>query len=1144
MSCSTCGAALPTGARFCASCGAPVVQAAQEERRIVTILFADLVGFTKLSERLDPEQVKRLVDSCFECLVDVVHEFGGRVDKILGDGMLVLFGAPVAHEDDAERAVRAAMRMQDVLASHAAASPLIGSNDIQMRVGINTGEVLVGTLAGTDYTAMGDVVNTAQRLQAAAPPGGVYVGGSTYALTAHTVQYASAGDLVAKGREQAVPAWMALHATAPPGSRRSRRRDIPLIGRDAEFTVVEAAGKVVLHRGRALALNIVGEGGVGKSRLVDEVVGRFRNKPGAAVLEGACVPYGESNIWFPIASALATYLDLDQSQPAAELRAVATERSRAFFPEATPAEHARTVDVFAHLMGHPSAIDKMDPAVARSTIHHAVASVLDVRAQDGPVVLSVDDLHWADPGLLALLEHTVNALSRRPFVLVTAMRPGTEVLWPPRSERTTTVSITLQPLSREDTEALARALLGDNEAAGDHRLLNALFERSGGNPLFLQELVALTEGGSRSELPDSLRSLIAARLDQLTLEQRQMLENAAVLGTAGLVKSLERFASEAGQTFHHSTLDELDDAGLLMVHGRRWEFRSDSVRDAAYQTLTKTVRAQRHAGVARALTTMNAPLDDRAHHMAAAAELMQEFGRVEGVPADIAQRAMSLLTAAADRALDSGSLRAAVRFSTRAIGLATAAQTADADIARLRIVRAAAEIEQRSYDAATADIEAITALADRLEDPVIEAEAHRLNGMLANVAGRMDEARTELGVAVDLLRQCERPDLLARALRIRGFIEMFGGSLVDAEWFFGEADALYRELGDERGMAYIDQHRAWIAFLSNDLPTARQRLSHAAETLGGLGDRNGVGWAFGLMAFIEFFEGHFDEAERLARVVAREADERGDDWAVGMMDTLLADLSLWRGHLEPALSGAEKARGRFKRLADKFGLVQALAPLVRAQVALGMHSAAQRTAEELLALAETGRHGPFPLLAVAGAAMHRGLGPVAEHMADRAINELQAIGAATFEPEVVLAVAQLQQGRVDDALVTMERCTARQQHPFTMAAAALIHAAAGQDDDALEATDAVISEPGASYLDQVFAYVAAAGAAARLGQAEQAELSAQAAVARALGTGDVVAMSLATHTYAAVTGNHHPAHDERTPLGDGWATVVRLVTAR
>lgn len=175
-----------------------------EERRIVTIVFADLVGFTTLAERMDPEQVKRLIDACFERLVDVVVEFGGKVDKILGDGMLVLFGAPVAHEDDPERAVRAALRMQETLAHYVATSELAGSADIRMRVGINTGEVLVGTLAGTDYTAMGDVVNTASRLQAEAPAGGVLVGEVTHGLTSHTFRYEPAGTLQPRGREQAL----------------------------------------------------------------------------------------------------------------------------------------------------------------------------------------------------------------------------------------------------------------------------------------------------------------------------------------------------------------------------------------------------------------------------------------------------------------------------------------------------------------------------------------------------------------------------------------------------------------------------------------------------------------------------------------------------------------------------------------------------------------------------------------------------------------------------------------------------------------------------------------------------------------------------------------------------------------------------
>lgn len=1105
------------------------------------MLFADLVGFTALAERMDPEQVKRLIDACFERLVEVVVEFGGKVDKLFGDGMLVLFGAPVAHEDDPERAVRAALRMQETLAQYVATSVLAGSADIRMRVGINTGEVLVGTLAGTDYTAMGDVVNTASRLQAEAPSGGVLVGEVTYGLTSHTFRYETAGLMQPRGREQSLKAWLAMEATAPPGTRRRRRRDVGIVGRHPELAMADAALDMVVRNGRGVLLHVNGENGVGKSRFVDEVIQRIRDQGEVSVLEGACVPYGETNVWWPIASALSNYLDLDPGVPIDAARTAATERVQHMFPSIDAAGTARLVDVFTHLLGYPSPIDRLDPANARSTIHHTVALVMEARSQRGPMVLSIDDVHWADPVLLDLFEHLVTSLGRHAFLLITAMRPGSDTLWPPRSDRSTVVSLTLQPLTRADTEQLACALLGD--APRDEQLLTALYERSGGNPLFLLELVALTEaGGGNRELPDSLRTLIAARLDQLTHEQRQMLENAAVLGTSGAIAGLEKFARELGQVYHPEVLHDLDDLGLLEVHGRRWEFRSESVRDAAYQTLTKAARAQRHSGVAKAMGTTG-HLDDRAHHTAAAAELVQELGHVGGVPKDVVAQAVQLLTAAADRAFETGSLRMCVRHSSRALALSAADDTPAKDLAHLLLVRAGAYVDQRNVDAATQDIDALQNIAEQLGDASLEAEAFRLRGSLSHVAGRMDDARRELGQAVDLLRHAERPDLLARALRVRGFVEMFGGSLGEAEWFFGEADQLYQSLDDERGLAYIEQHRAWIAFLSGDLALARQRLTHAADTHNRLGDRNGVGWAYGLLAFVEFFEGHFDEAESLAEVIGDEAAQRGDEWAAAMMNTLLADLRLWQGKLEDAAQLAERARARFKKLDDKFGLMQALAPLVRAQVALGNHAAAQRSSEELLALADTGQRGPYPLMSVAGAAMHKGSANVAVAMAERAIAEIAEIGGRAFEPLVVLALGYAQQGRTEEALATIESVPPEGiAHPFTQAVAALVHAAIGQPELAISRADAVAHTAGATYLDQVFAYVAAAGAYAQLGDAPQAELSAQAAVARALGVGDVVAAALATTTFEAVTGTRHSAHDERTPLGEGWVTLVdRLV---
>ena len=1143
MLCPSCASQIPADARFCSTCGYAITASQAEERRITTVLFADLVEFTTLAEHRDPEAVKRLIDSCFQLLVDDITSFGGRVDKILGDGILALFGAPVAHEDDAERAVRAALRMQATLAHFVGTSGLSGSAGIRMRIGINTGEVLVGTLAGTEYTAMGDVVNTASRLQSAAPPGGILVGHTTYSLASQAIHFEPAGELDARGREQSVKTWLAVEATAPPGSRSRRGRSGPLIGRAPELAIGRAALDLVTIANRSVLLAISGENGVGKSRLADELIDHMHNSVDAAVLEGACVPYGEANVWFPIANALCRYLDLDPTLPVTEIRGIARQRATQLLANVDDTEIERMVDVFLHLLGHPSPIDKLEAPAARASIHHAVSRVLELRTQERPVVLSINDLHWADAALIGLLEHLVTSLSRSPFALITAMRPRSEVAWPPHTERATVVSLNLQPLGQVATEELAAQLLADQCA--DPKLLTALYERSGGNPLFLHELAALAAaGGGIRELPNSLRALIIARLDQLSPDQRQIIENAAILGTSGSIASLQTFADELGQRFDASKLRELDDLGLLEVRGRRWEFRSDSVRDAAYQTLTKAARARRHAGVAKAMANFPAGLDDRAHHTATAAELVRELGPVEGVVNTIADDAVKLLTAAAERADDNGSMRVATRHASRALELLPSGPEHEERRVRLQLIRAGALLDLRDFDAARVDLDSALASASQRGDVAAEGDAHRLLGSMHHASSRLPEARLELGQAVDLLRTVQRPDLLARALRARGFIELFGGSLVDAEWFFGEADTLYRLLDDQRGLAWLEQHRAWISFLSGDMALARDRLNHAADTLDKLGDRSGVGWAFGLLAFVEFFERHFAEAEALAELVIREADQRGDEWAVGMMQTLLADLRLWQGDLSEAANLAEQARSRFKKLKDRFGLIQATAPLLRAQIALGQAGAAQRSTEELLTLAEMSVQGPFPLMAVAGAAMHRGDGATAVEIADRAIAETDELNGSAFEPHIARLVGLLQLGRIDEASISFSELKPHElAHPFANGAAALLYATLREPDLSLEHAHQVAEAAGATYLDEVFAYVGAASAHVQLGNKPQATLSIEAAVVRALDVGDVVAIALATNAYQHLIGRPHPAFDQPTQLEAGWLTVIDSLPA-
>jgi hypothetical protein len=292
----------------------------------------------------------------------------------------------------------------------------------------------------------------------------------------------------------------------------------------------------------------------------------------------------------------------------------------------------------------------------------------------------------------------------------------------------------------------------------------------------------------------------------------------------------------------------------------------------------------------------------------------------------------------------------------------------------------------------------------------VEGEARSLLGSLHHLEGNHVAARRELGRAVELLRDTDATAKLASALRQRGFIELFGGSLVDAEWYFGEAESVYRGLDDERGLAYVEQHRAWAAFMSGDLDLADASLHHAADTLARLGDRNGVGWARGLLAFVRFFQRRFAEAEELAVSVGAEANGRGDDWAAAMMQTLIADLRLWQGKLEEALTNADQARARFPSPRRQARPDPGAVRRDPRQVALGRVAAMNRSSEELMTLAESSPMGPVPLLAVGGAAMHRGDASVALAAVDRAMTDLVEVRSGSFEAHVIRSIALAQLG--------------------------------------------------------------------------------------------------------------------------------------
>ena len=323
MVCVSCSQPLPEGARFCSFCGHEVRSNAVEERRVVTVLFADLVGYTALSEHVDPERVKRVVEGAFQPLIDEIERFGGRVDKVLGDGILALFGAPVAHEDDPDRAIRAAIEM------HAALDGYVGEigldQQLQLRIGINTGEVVVGTVSGTDdYTAMGDVVNVASRLQAMAPPGGTYFGASTADLLSPDIERVLVARTEVRGRDQTEAVWQVTGRLERVILGRSPH-DVRFIGRSTQHELMASVMSLVAG-GRGAVVSVSGEAGSGKTRLVNEALSRFPSRE-VVIFSGVCAPYGETNVWAPIATALLKLMGTDRDVPAARLREMVEELS-------------------------------------------------------------------------------------------------------------------------------------------------------------------------------------------------------------------------------------------------------------------------------------------------------------------------------------------------------------------------------------------------------------------------------------------------------------------------------------------------------------------------------------------------------------------------------------------------------------------------------------------------------------------------------------------------------------------------------------------------------------------------------------------------------------------------------------------------
>ena len=677
MPCPACGTENPAAAKFCIECGtalaasatapAPTAEALPEERRKATIIFADLSGYTAVSERLDPERIKSLVDRALRRLGEEIERHGGSIDKYIGDNVMGVFGAPIAHEDDPERAVRAGLAMQAAMGEvNERISTDVGAS-FELRVGINSGEVLAGRV-GDGYTVIGDPVNVAARLQAAARPGTVVVGEITHRLTAAAIEYSELVPLELKGKSEPVPAWEAVRAVVRGRAGRGPRVSTPLVGRKAESDQLLSLYERVVGDGRPHLVTVIGQAGVGKSRLLRELavrVGGLDRPP--AVRLGGCPSYGSGLSYWALGEIVRGSFEIVDSDNAAaawgKLSGGVAELLAASGSEEAPERVAAALGRPLAIepppgVGHESA-ELENPQQSRERLFSAVRTLVEAASARDPLIFAVDDIHWADEGMLDLIEHLAR-WARGPVLIVCLARdelldrrPG----W--GGGRLNATTIALEPLRSEQARELVGALL----PASGGELADEVAVRSGGNPLFAEEMVKriLEEGSGATEaLPETVHSVLAARLDSLPRPERRVLQSASVVGQTFWEGSI----GEAGERELDlgPTLEALQEKDLIvpiaggrLAGQREYAFKHVLIRDVAYATLPKAVRARKHAEVGSFISDRAADRSEGvvgmvAEHYSRAASLGAAADLEPGELDRFADNALEALEAAGDGA--------------------------------------------------------------------------------------------------------------------------------------------------------------------------------------------------------------------------------------------------------------------------------------------------------------------------------------------------------------------------------------------------------------------------------------------------------------------------------------------------------------
>jgi class 3 adenylate cyclase/tetratricopeptide (TPR) repeat protein len=872
-------------------------------RKTVTVLFCDVTGFTSLGERMDPETMRRVMLHYFDEVSTVLERHGGTVEKFIGDAVMAVFGVPVVHEDDALRAVRAADEMRRALARLNGELEEKFGVRLEERIGINTGEVVVGDPTLRQTVATGDAVNVAARLQQAAQPGEILLGRETHRLVVDRVRAGPLETFHAKGKSEPVRSWR-LDEVRAGADLIFRRLDSPLVGREHERDRLHAAYRAALEEQSCRLVTVLGLAGVGKTRLAQEVAARSF---GATVAQGRCLSYGEGITFFPVTEIVRSLAGL----AADDAEGVVRGRIAQLLPAGD--ESALVTDRLVDLLS-------ADADVRAEEVFWAVRKLLEAVARSRPLVLIFEDAHWAEPTLLDLVEYLVGWSRGAPILVLTLARPDLLELrptWPGEH-------LTLEPLAAREVRALLGNLLGTAEL--DPEIARRIELAAEGNPLFVEELVRmLLDDGAlvlddgrwvardvgELPIPPSINALLAARLDRLHPEEQSVLQCASVIGkqfwwSAVAELAPEELRSRVGPHLHALVRKRLvfPAESTSFVNEDSFRFGHILVRDAAYATLPKTRRAELHERFAAWLEHRGGYEEIRGHHLEQAYLAHRELGPPNAEIRSLGERAAALLASAGRRAFARDDLPAARTLLDRAAALLSLPEPRAEILLDLGVALRETGDLTRSASVFAEAFEHARALGDDRLSARVQIEQSSLRGMIDTAVS-----------ATELAEVAERAIVVFRAEGDDVGLVKAWIHLAEVHWLRGRCDDMERVLepalqhaeqaGAERELRWVLRALMRGALLGprrvEDAILRCRELQERAQddaVLSAQGDS--------MLAVLEAMRGGAHEARRLYGRSKATLEEAG-------MKMMLARLQMYAGMAE-LVSGDPAAAERELRL--------------------------------------------------------------------------------------------------------------------------------------------------------------------------------------------------------------------------------------